>query len=175
MRLQIRFPAALMTAMVAGVYSLVVCVLLLVDASGRLEKVPHDEARFVALKKELAERPGDQEIQSQIRALDLALREQYFRQQRFTQLGVYLLLGGLTVTLVAARWAANLRRQLPDRVSPDWEGNHDERNSRFGLAAVVVLMGLLVGVAWAMKSSWPTMLTGEIEQALPVRDDHAGP
>jgi hypothetical protein len=169
----VNFPSVLLTAVVAGVYSAVVCVLLVFGASHRLAADPQQEPQFLALKKELARQPGNEQLQHELRALDLALRQQYVRRQQFTGVGAYLLLAGIAVTLTTARWAAALRRRLPRPAPPLPGQDADERDSRYGLIAVTVFLLVLVGTAWAMKATHPTQLPRNVDE-LPaeVERDH---
>ena len=81
-------------AIVAGVFSLVVLVLLLGDYSRRLIKDPLESQEFQAMKDELAALKRSAEPTEQSRArvkaltkdlrdLDLELRQRYFRQRKF--------------------------------------------------------------------------------------------
>ena len=54
-----------------------------------------------------------------LRRLDVELRRTYFRQQTFRRRGAYLLLGGVSATLLLAHWSTTMRRRLPDAASPE--------------------------------------------------------
>lgn len=104
---------AVRIALVAGVFAALICVFLLLDYSRRLTKDPLNSPQFQALKAELAKQPRDEKLKEEIRTLDLALREAYFRQRRFAAAGAWLLLGGVAVSLVAMKWAVTRKRKLP--------------------------------------------------------------
>ena len=103
MNIIVRSPSLLMTSFVAAVYSLIVCGLLVVDATRRLTKIPLDSPEFLVLKDEFLKEPGNREIQDKVRALDFELRQEYFREQRFTKSGVFLLLAGVIVMLITGK------------------------------------------------------------------------
>ena len=78
------------SAMVAATFSIVVCALLLLDGAQRLNKIPLEAPEFVALREQFIERPNDEALRQKIRELDLALRGEYFREQRFTKIRLQL-------------------------------------------------------------------------------------
>ena len=101
------------TAVVAGVFSLLVGTLLFYDYSRRQLKDPSENATILALKAAAAQQLASDALKEQIRTLDLELRAEYFRQRAFAATGGLLLLGGIALFLVAAKSAATLRRKLP--------------------------------------------------------------
>ena len=105
--------AAVGVAVVAGVLSIVICALLVVDYARRRGKDPLDSEAFLALKAELAAQPQDEALKQQVRELDLKLRTEYFRHRRFAELGAWLLLAWVAVFLIAIKTASTLRRKLP--------------------------------------------------------------
>ena len=140
------------TAVVAGVFSVVVCVALTVDYARRHGDDPLDSPEFLALKQSLAENPRDEQLKERIRALDLTLRQQYFRHRMFTHAGGVLLLLGVAVFLGASRSAATLRRKLPMpelvRSPQDTEtaANGVARWGVAGLAAVLAATAVALGL-----------------------------
>ncbi len=147
MKLQTRYPAVLGTAVVAGVFSLIVGLLLTIDFVSRGSFELFDSPTYVTLKDQLKENPGDLEIQAAIRQLDLRLRASYFSHRRFMVRGVYLLIGGLVLSLVTARWAASLRPHLPQPVARDDEVDpltHEQQWGRRGAVALVATVLILM-------------------------------
>jgi len=80
-------------AAVAGVFSLVVCALLLFDYSRRQAKDPQESMALKALKTALRQQPNNEALKEEIRAMDVALRETYARQRAFTAVGGLVLAG----------------------------------------------------------------------------------
>jgi hypothetical protein len=146
------------TALVAATYSLVICGLLIWDAAQRLAKPPLDEPAFVALKQQLTKHPDDAQARQALRELDIQLRGQFFHQQQFTQVGVYLLLGGVMVTLVAARRAAVLHRRIPRPSLPSAAQDPEEPIRRWGVAAVgAIVLGVAATIV-LLHVTTPTLL-----------------
>lgn len=165
-----------LTALVAGVFSAIVGVGLLVDGAQRKAKVPMDSEEFMDLRKRFVANPMDEDIRVAIRRLDLTLRQDHFREQRFTELGAYLLLGGIATTLIFSKWAATMRRKLPSPKPKDSGPDTDEQLSREGPWAVAIVAIALAGTAWAMKAVYPTVLPTTMAElaALTERSDPKG-
>jgi outer membrane protein assembly factor BamB len=153
------FLLAARIAAVAGVFSLIVCALLLYDYSLRRAKDPHEAALFKDLRLTVAQQPDNEQLKEAVRRLDLELRREYFRQRAFARLGGWLLLGGIAVFLIAAKSAATLRRKLP---APQPQTTFQDletrwtRLARWSVAALaVVLMAVAVGLSFTARSSLP--------------------
>ena len=162
-------------AVVAGVFSLLVFALLLGDYSRRLIKDPLDSQEFQTMKDELAAlkrsaEPGEQSrerakaLTSQLRDLDLELRQRYFRQRQFTQVGGLLLLGGVLVFLGAARAAVTIRRRLPQPTPAGCPQDHESQAQAAARWAVVGLAAVLVVGAVALVSAFSTGLPRDAEE-----------
>ncbi|MFO7908112.1 MAG: PQQ-binding-like beta-propeller repeat protein [Pirellulaceae bacterium] len=151
MKLPITYRAIVGTALVAGMFSLTVGLLLTIDFARRGEYELFDSPRYVELKERLAENPGDPRIREEIRRLDRRLRMNYFSHRQFMDRGVLLLIGGVTVALVAARWAASMRPQAPSPELPDEEVDPHAHEQLFGRRAVAAVVAttlvLMCGVA----------------------------
>jgi outer membrane protein assembly factor BamB len=136
---------ATLSAAIAGVFSLVVCALLIYDYSRRGNGDPLENEVYQTLKAALAKQPDNDALKSQIRALDLQLRREYFRQRAFTVAGAVLLLGGVAVFLISIKTAAALRRELPNPQPLPTTTDIESQWTRIGRWAVA-------GVALAMAA-----------------------
>jgi len=170
------------TSIVAGVYSLVVCGLLVGDATRRLTKIPLDSPEFLAVKEEFLKDPTNESVKESIRQLDFTLREEYFREQRFTRTGVGMLLTGIIVMLVTGKAMAARHRIIP---RPELKGigpDSDERLSLAGPPAVAVVGVALVVTIWAMWAARPSRLPESLDALAALRsapdaerDGHGAP
>lgn len=140
-----------LTAAIAGVFSLVVCALLLYDYSRRGAGDPLENQFYTTLKTALAKQPENEELKSQIRDLDLQLRRDYFRRRAFTLVGAGLLIGGVTIFLVSAKTAATMRRNLPQPKAIASATDIQSELTRLGRRAVIFLALTLVAVAIALS------------------------
>ena len=143
---------AVRTAIVAAVFSLVVASLMLYDFLHRSMKDPFstsDPAQVSAhdaLKAVLARQPANEAIKEAIRRVDQESREAYFRPRAFALWGPMLLCGGVVVALAAARWAATLRRRLPQppavATQVDWEATWTP-TARWTVGGLFVVLALM--------------------------------
>ena len=152
------------TAVVAGVFSALVCALLLVDYNRRQAKDPLEDEQYKALKAELAKLPEDEELKDRIRTLDLRLRAEYFRGRRFAEVGTWLLLGGIAVLLVAAKSASTIRRRLPMPGSQEIHQDTETRVMRVARWAVGVVVVVLAGTTIALNVGFRSPLPHDAAQ-----------
>ncbi|MBN1910573.1 MAG: PQQ-binding-like beta-propeller repeat protein [Pirellulales bacterium] len=108
---------------------------------------PLDTPEYARLKAQLAEKPNDEALKEEIRQLDHALRQKYFRQVRLLHVGSHLLLLGLVVLIVSTKTAVTLRQRLPDpgpATTPVDRETPENRHARWTVAGVAVV---LIGVS----------------------------
>lgn len=162
------YEVAARTAVVAGIFCAIVCALLLADYDRRRGEDPLQSEAFLLLKAELAQRPDDEGLKAATRALDLELREEYFRQRRFAEVGTWLLLGGIVVFLASVKSATTLRRKLP---SPEPQAARTDAESsamrvaRWSVGVLFILF--LVSVAalnWTFRSDLPSVVTVDVPE-----------
>jgi outer membrane protein assembly factor BamB len=106
---------------------------------------PVDSHALGTLKAQLAKRPNDEKLKQQIRTVDLQLRREFFRWQKASSVGGYLLLVGLVVALAAVKGAASLRRQ---RIRPK-RRRKDSLPERNPVRPALLAMGAVLGVTAA--------------------------
>lgn len=165
-----QYGVAFRTAVIAGLFSAIVGGLLLSDFRGRVEKDPLNSPEYLALKKQLLKERQNEDLKAQVRDLDLALREKYFRQRQFANWGIWLLLGGIVVTLTSAKWAATLHRKLPKPVLRTTHTDAELRTNRIarwsvaGLAAIAA--ATIVLLATSLSGTLPKNAQ-ELAQLIP--------
>ena len=115
---------AILTAAIAGAFSLVVCALLFYDYSRRSDTDPLEIETYQTLKAALAKQPENTDLKSQIRSLDLRLRREYFRQRAFTVVGAILLLGGVAIFRFPHLHDGELRKVAPKRDRMVWRKDY---------------------------------------------------
>ncbi len=132
--------------LIGGVFSAIVCALLLYDSSLRRADNPAETIAFQALQAAMRENPANDQLKQQFRQLDQALREDYFRRRAFAAVGAVLLLAGVAVTLIAATRAATLNRPVPnpERLGPPGDVDTPlSRLSRWGISTAGVVLALI--------------------------------
>lgn len=164
MRRIISYQAIFWTAVVAGVFSTVVCAVLVGGLLRRPALLALDEPEYLTLKKQLATSGDEVEVQQRLRSVDVDLREQYFRQQTFTQRGAYLLAGGLAVTLLLCQWAVLMRPRLPE-LHPPAVRDHELRENQLAQWASGAVAIALVFAVVGWKVSFPSVLQGSADRS----------
>ncbi len=110
---QILHQAIFNTAVVAGIFSIIVFGLLVVNYLQVRLLDPMRTERLENLKLQLAEKPTDEQILTQIRQLDLQIRKDKISRLNFSHQGAILLVAGIIIFISAAKIAADLKRKLP--------------------------------------------------------------
>ena len=142
--------------LIGGVFSAIVCALLLYDYTLRQADDPAETIAFRAMKAALHENPANDELRQQLRYLDQALRDDYFRRRAFAAVGGVLLLAGVAVTLIAATRAAVLNRPVPTPETLDPPTDVETalaRLARWGIAGMGVALAVTAaGLSIAYRS-----------------------
>ena len=107
------YRCAVTTAVLSGVFSVVVLTFLLLNY-GRSKMVgTPEETKLTELRSELRNKPDDQQLLSQIRQFDLEFRVQHIRALDRALKGGYLLLGGVVVFIISLRFAIEFKKKPP--------------------------------------------------------------
>ena len=137
------YQAAVGTVIVAGVFSLIVCVLIVSNFFQIKVSDPLNSKEFAELKAALFREPANDSIKEQIRALDLGLREEYFQRREFSRKGSYLLLCGIVIFLIGIKSAAAYRKKPPMPQAKTDEQGQEARAAMIARWSVAVF-GLVV-------------------------------
>lgn len=143
------------TAFVGAVFSAIFAGLLVVNLVGSAIIGPARENKLAALKVQVQKEPGNQELLSEIRQLDLKIRRDRLWRLEFAYTGTFMLLGSVVVLVVAGKLASRMAQGLP-RPQPvlereEWqvkEARQARRAVAGGLAFLVVGMLLLATMRW---------------------------
>ena len=120
-------------------------------------------------KEKLRLNPTDEQSKERIRQLDLQLRQRYFQQLARMGSGVYLLLGGVAVFVLAVTQGSRYRRQLPmplPRPDAPEQATRAAAMSRWSVAASgATIGGFLFILSLGLSSALPKG-TAEVERLL---------
>lgn len=154
-------------AAVAGLFSLVIALLLIWDYASRggghvdtlSAEGPLHSHGLVELKERLAADPQNNELKDRIRKLDLEVREGYFFGRDFLRRGGYLLLAGLAIFVLALKRAASIGKDapLPDAAQPD--PREEALRLKKARRAVVIAGAVIVASALALGARREIELT----------------
>jgi len=101
-------------AVVSGLFSFIVCILLIAHCAQMRAMKPLDDPVLLQLRQQLADAPvPNEELVEHIRALDLLARKAFFTSQAHLRMGGHLLLGGVVVLLISLRLSARWRARPP--------------------------------------------------------------
>ncbi|MCB1088408.1 MAG: PQQ-binding-like beta-propeller repeat protein, partial [Verrucomicrobiae bacterium] len=155
--------------MVAGVFSLVVCILIIANNLSVKKTDPIHSPALQRLIEELKTNPKDESLREEIRDLDMIARRAFFSAQRFNRTGIYLLVGGLVVMIVCFK-TMEAYKSLPPY--PDSSDPKDDlvENATWARKAVMAVGLMLVGFALMIALPWESTLDlpeGDLTQSLP--------
>ncbi len=143
---QVRYRTAVRTAIVAGLFSAIVCVLLLSNHFRTSFSGPLESEELVRLKTLLLENTKDENLKNRIRELDSHLRNEYFQRQNYSRWGSYLLIGGIIIFLISVAKAIGYRKIFS---APQSIFNYQiatERNANLAFRSVIIMIAVLGAV-----------------------------
>ena len=158
------YQASVRIAIVAGVFSLIICASLILNYIQGKVSDPLNSGGLIELKESLFRQPESDLIKEKIRTLDLQLRREYFRRREFSRFGSYLLISGISVFLIGIKSAAAYRKKLPMPQAISQAQDEESRAAMlarrsvgiFGLVvagAALALMTLSAGVKYRLSST----------------------
>ncbi len=133
------------TAKVAGVFSLIFLGMLVANLVGTTIVGPRRENRMTAMKAQLRGDPTNETLLSDIRQLDLKIRQNRIWRLDFARKSSYALLGSVLLLLIAGKQASRLQRQPPNPRHVQDRGAEQIKAAR--RARWIVAAGLLVVAA----------------------------
>ena len=158
-----------MTAWVAGVFSVLVGLTMILGRLSIRAEDPLKSPQLKEYKEKLRLNPTDEQIKQRVRQLDLQLRQRYFRQLSRMGSGVYLLLGGVVVFVLAIKQGARCQRQLPmPQPKPDAsdQATRSAARARWSVAAGgAAIGGFLFILSLGLSGALPKR-TAEVERLL---------
>ena len=132
------------TAYVSAIFSLVVLAFLILNYGKSKVVDTEDDIRLLSLKSELQGKPEDEALLSQIRTLDLQIRQRRLRAVDRARKGSQLLLGGVIVLLINIAIAGAMKKEPPTPrlgVEGPEQQVHEAKFARWAVTAGLVLLG----------------------------------
>jgi len=173
--------ALVLTAWIAGLFSLLVGAVMVYEHFAAAINDPWKAPPLLALKEKLADDPKNETAQMKIRQLDLKYRQQFRHRLLLDKTGGWLLLGGAMALVLAAGKAAALRKPLP---LPQPKTDAGEQAAKLASRARWSLAGLGLVVAGSLlivrlgntsalpvnQGAWQKLLAPSGAQESPVED-----
>ena len=158
-------------AVIGGVFSLIVCALLLSNYFQGRTSEPLESAELIALRETLRNQPGDDALKEQIQELDLQVREEHFQRRSFSRYGAYLLIVGIAIFLTGVKSALALQKNPPIPQGESASQNEELRTavmSRWAIGVfALVLAGATLAIILAFGVQYPA---ASQDQAASVQD-----
>ena len=107
------YQASLWTAIVAGIFILVIAGLLMANYFFGQATKPMDSEELTKLKGDIFRQPNNEVLKEQIRQLDLQMREEFFRRREFSWIGGYMLIAGIIIFLISAKFVYDYQKEPP--------------------------------------------------------------
>jgi len=150
------------TTLVGAVFAGIFTTLLVWNLIGSAWIGPPQENKLAALKVQVQKEPGNQELLSEIRQLDLKIRRDRIWRWEFAQGAAYLLLGSVVVLVVAGTLAGDLGRK-PPRPQPVAERGElqmrEARQARWSVAGGIAV--LAIGMLSLTLTHWVGFVQGD--------------
>jgi outer membrane protein assembly factor BamB len=158
-----------MTAWMAGAFSLLVGLTMILGRLSIRAEDPLKSPQLREYKEKLRLNPTEEGLKQRVRQLDLQLRQRYFRQLSRMESGVYLLLGGVGVFVLAVTQSARCQRQLPmpqPKLEASEQATRSAATARWSVAASgATIGGLLFILSLGLSAALPKG-TAEAERLL---------
>jgi outer membrane protein assembly factor BamB len=124
-------------AWVSGIFSAVLCVIVVVNHIQVETADPLDDKMLAALKGAIAKDPTDRETRESLRRLHLMARRAFFTNQTQLRTGGLLLLGGVAIFLASMKTLVELKRvnPVPTGSMPVEGGPTERAAARWAVAA----------------------------------------
>jgi outer membrane protein assembly factor BamB len=160
-------------AWVAGAFSVLVGATMIFGRLSIRAEDPLKSPQLAELKEKLRLNPADEQIKQRVRQLDLQLRQRYFRQLSRMDSGVYLLLGGVALFILAVKQGARCQKKLPmplPRPDAPEQSARSAARARWSVAASgTVIGGLLFILTLSLSTALPKRMA-EVEKTLGAGD-----
>ena len=132
-------------AVVAAIFSLVLCILLILNYVQLERTDPLDNPALEKLIERLGDNPEDVELREQIRALDLLARRAYFSRLWQIRAAALMMLISVAVLLLSLKVLCRGRQKLPEekRKQPAWRSAYLARIGLITAGAVILAGGVV--------------------------------
>lgn len=161
-------------AFASGVYCLIIAAFLAFNYAAEQSGLPEKERiysqQLVEKKTLLAQDVTNEKLKSEIRELDLALRQQYFERKAFSDRGKYLLLVGVIILLLAVKKTVALQKKLPKRKTKNKDPLREARSMTQSRKAVSAASIIIFSGALALGFAPRVELPGASDGAEQIAD-----
>jgi outer membrane protein assembly factor BamB len=171
---ELRWRVAQSVMIISGLFSVVVCLMLIINCVQVMVVSPLDSPELEMLREVYADATEiDENLVTQIRALDMMGRKAHFTSQAQIQLGAILLLGGLVVFLLSLKLSTEWNPKVPDlkpadEVPSEWYIASMAR--QYMALGLVALVSFSLVAAYLTQSKIPQVVSAAKEEAVQNED-----
>jgi outer membrane protein assembly factor BamB len=159
---------------ISGLFSVAVALVLWFSHLGPTAADSLVSTELKSLKEQLRVQPTDEQTKQKIRQMDLEVRGNYFKKLSQSNTGVYLLLSGLVVFLVAAKKCGRNPDSnpeprflvLPDKAKLAWSARWSVGTVAASLGLVMLALGLTSGTGLGERGA-PASDAGTSAKSVP--------
>ncbi len=139
-----------LTAAVTGIFSLVICILIIATYIQLKRTDPLNTPALAHLHEQLARDPGNTGLQQEIRQIDLLVRKAFFTSQWQIRTGGYLLAAGILLMIICMKALELITPKIPSLPGSEPTDYIEQRNTRkrWVVIAGIVLVSFTLVLAW---------------------------
>jgi outer membrane protein assembly factor BamB len=137
---------ALRTAYISGIFSLIVCLVMLLNYRQLVTTDPLESELLKTMVERLQEDTSNEQLKAEIRQLDLMSRNAYFSNQWQIRSGAFLFIGGIIIMVISLRiyYAFKAKIALPESSAPSLDIEL-LISRRWLLYTIAIVFGLCIG------------------------------
>ncbi len=150
-------------AWISGIFSLVVCCLIIAYNVNLKKADPIHSPALLILKEKLQTDKNNEVLIEEIRELDLLARQSFFTHQHFNRMAIYMLVGGLVIFVISLKSIEAYKGVPPFPDSSDPKDDIVER-ANWARKAVTAVGLVLAGFALMLALPWKSNL----DNAIPI-------
>ena len=139
-------------AIIAGIFSVIVALLLLLNFWQMSTNDPIESKALAALVERLKQEPNNDELKAEIRNFDLLARKAYFNSQWQVKTGAWMLLFGAVVLAFALRYFYSLKAKIEE---PDTEVENEITSRILAQKGIMIVGGVVL--LFALGASFLTV------------------
>jgi outer membrane protein assembly factor BamB len=150
------------TAVVSGIFTIVVAILIIISWMQLKQVTPADSPVIKQLQTEMANRPGDSGLKEDIRALHLLSRKAYFTNITFINYGGIMLLCGAGLLLVSVKIMSSITPAVPHPQKCEGMSMEPDRSlSRWAVGALCAGIAVVgVYVSYLSRQEYKRVYSG---------------
>jgi outer membrane protein assembly factor BamB len=165
---------ALRTAYISGIFSLIVCLVMLLNYRQLVTTDPLESELLKTMVERLQEDTSNEQLKAEIRQLDLMSRNAYFSNQWQIRSGAFLFIGGIIIMVISLRiyYAFKAKIALPESSAPSLDIEL-LISRRWLLYTIAIVFGLALVASYLsvdhLSTTYALTEVNEVKDEIPVQ------